>query len=68
MGDNVKKKKIKKPEIKRQLVYVFHNKQHSLDLFVNAWDANDAYDKFDQCAFKVRTDWTLMVELKHQPI
>jgi len=48
-------------------VYVFHNMVTDIQLFVNAVDTDQAMDKFDQCGFKPRSQWKIMVELSQQP-
>ena len=37
------------PEAEDSSVYVFHNKKYGTNLFINAWGADEAYQKFDEC-------------------
>ena len=48
-------------------VYVFHNVLFNFNMFINAENANEAMEKFDQCGFAHRNHWKVMVELKEQP-
>ena len=48
-------------------VYAFHNVMFNFILYINAKDANDAMEKFDQCCMAHRDHWKVMVELKEQP-
>ena len=48
-------------------VYAFHNVMFNFILYINAKDANDAMEKFDQCCMAHREHWKVMVELKEQP-
>ena len=67
-SENINMKKKKKEEyVKDQRVYVFHNTLFNFNLFINAEDANDAMEKFDQCCMAHREHWKVFVELKEQP-
>jgi hypothetical protein len=55
------------PKAEHSCVYVFHNKKYDINLFVNAWGADEAYAKFDECEFANREEWTIMLELENQP-
>ena len=48
-------------------VYVFHNVLFNFNMFINAENANEAYDRFDQCGMAHREQWKIMVELSEQP-
>ena len=48
-------------------VYAFHNVMFNFILYVNAKDADDAMEKFDQCCMAHRDHWKVMVELSEQP-
>jgi len=49
-------------------VYMFHNTQVNINLFVNANGFDDACDKFDLCMFEYRTDWEIFLKCGTQPI
>ena len=67
-SENINMKKQKKEEyVEDQRVYVFHNTLFNFNLFINAEDANDAMEKFDQCCMAHREHWKVFVELKEQP-
>ena len=36
-------------------------------MYINADNADEACEKFDQCGFAHRDQWKIMVELSHQP-
>jgi hypothetical protein len=55
------------PEAEDSSVYVFHNKKYGTNLFINAFGAEGAYDKFDECEFSNRSEWIIMLELANQP-
>jgi len=55
------------PEAEDSSLYVFHNKKYGTNLFINAWGANEAYAKFDECEFSNRSEWIIMLELENQP-
>ena len=61
------KKQKKEQYVEDQRVYVFHNTLFNFNLFINAENANDAMEKFDQCCMAHRDHWKVMVELKEQP-
>ena len=48
-------------------VYVFHNIVTDIQLFVNASDADQSMQKFDQCGFEPRSHWKIFLELDQQP-
>ena len=48
-------------------VYVFNNVLFNFNMYINAENANEAMEKFDQCGFARRDHWKVMVELKEQP-
>ena len=48
-------------------VYVFNNVMFNFSMYINADNANEAMEKFDQCGFAHRDHWKVMVELKEQP-
>ena len=67
-SENINMKKKKKEEyVEDQRVYVFHNTLFNFNLFINAEDANEAMEKFDQCCMAHREHWKVFVELKEQP-
>lgn len=69
-GVDMKKKKkysLKKRDAVDNAVYVFHNQLFNFDLFINALNADDAMEKFDQCQMADRKHWKIMVEIGHQP-
>ena len=53
------KKKSKKTEEEKSNVYVFFNLINHTMLFVNAFNYNEAMNKFDGCNFKFRKDWKI---------
>ena len=59
---NMKKKK-------KQIttVYMFHNVRHNLHLFINAGNAEEAYEQFDKCEFLNRDEWKIFLEAGSQP-
>ena len=61
------KKQKKQQYVEDQRVYVFHNTLFNFNLFVNAENADDAMEKFDQCCMAHREHWKVFVELKEQP-
>ena len=61
----MKKKHKRKPEAPS--VYVFYNKLFDFQMFINANGAIEAQEKFDQCGFKHRSQWTIFLELGEQP-
>ena len=40
-------------------VYMFHNVRHNLHLFINAENAEGAYEQFDKCNFVDRSEWNM---------
>ena len=60
------KKQKKEKYVEDQRVYVFHNTLFNFNLFINAENANDAMEKFDQCCMAHREHWKVFVELKEQ--
>lgn len=48
-------------------VYVFHNTLFDFNMFINASDADEAMERFDQCCMAHRDQWKIMVELTGQP-
>ena len=54
-------------EDEKNSVYVFHNTLFDFNMFINAADADEAMERFDQCCMAHREDWKIMVELSHQP-
>ena len=48
-------------------VYVFHNTLFDFNMFINASNADEAMERFDQCGMAHREYWKIMVELSHQP-
>ena len=54
-------------EHEKNSVYVFHNILFDFNMFVNASNADEAMERFDQCCMAHREDWKIMVELSHQP-
>ena len=48
-------------------VYVFHNTLFNFNMFISAYNGEEAMEKFDQCGFAHRTHWKVMVELGQQP-
>jgi hypothetical protein len=66
----MKKKKAAKEayyEEESNRVYVFNNVMFNFNMYINADNANEATEKFDQCGFAHRDHWKVMVELKEQP-
>ena len=61
------KKKSKKTEEEKSNVYVFFNLINHTMLFVNAFNYNEAMNKFDGCNFKFREHWKVFLELEFQP-
>jgi len=56
------------PEAEHQCTYVFHNKKYGINLFIDAWGADEIYAKFDECRFSNREEWIIMLELANQPL
>ena len=48
-------------------VYMFHNTDLNIMLFVNAKDGEEAAAIFDSCGFARRSDWKIFLELGQQP-
>ena len=48
-------------------MYVFNNVMFNFNMYINAENANEAMEKFDQCGFAHRDHWKVMVELTEQP-
>jgi len=48
-------------------VYVFNNVLFNFNMYINADNADEACEKFDQCGFAHRSQWKIMVELGSQP-
>ena len=48
-------------------VYMFHNVRHNLHLFINAKNAEGAYEQFDKCNFVDRSEWKIFLETASQP-
>ena len=48
-------------------VYMFHNVRHNLHLFINAENAEEAYEHFDKCEFLNRDEWKIFLEAGSQP-
>ena len=48
-------------------VYMFHNVRHNLHLFINAGNAEEAYEQFDRCEFLNRDEWKIFLEAGSQP-
>ena len=61
------KKKHKEVNPGAPTVYVFYNKLFDFHMFINANGAEEAQEKFDQCGFKHRSQWTIFLELGEQP-
>ena len=51
----------------KSLVYMFHNVRHNLHLFINAENAEEAYEQFDKCNFVDRSEWKIFLEAGSQP-
>ena len=51
----------------KSLVYMFHNVRHNLHLFINAENAEGAYEQFDKCNFVDRSEWKIFLEAGSQP-
>ena len=54
-------------EHEKNSVYVFHNILFDFNMFVNASNADEAMERFDQCGMAHRDQWKIMVELTGQP-
>ena len=61
------KKKHKEINPNAPTVYVFYNKLFDFHMFINANGAEEAQEKFDQCGFKHRSQWTIFCEIGEQP-
>ena len=55
------------PEADHKSVYMFYNKDYDINLFVNAYGANEAQDIFNACCFEERWKWEIYLELENQP-
>ena len=65
-----KKKKAAKDayyEEESNRVYVFNNVMFNFNMYINANNSEEAYEKFDMCGFTHRDQWKIMVELGSQP-
>ena len=51
----------------KPVVYMFHNVRHNLHLFINAGNAEGAYEQFDKCNFVDRSEWKIFLETASQP-
>ena len=54
-------------EDEKNSVYMFHNTLFDFNMFINASNADEAMERFDQCGMAHREYWKIMVELSHQP-
>ena len=54
-------------QVIRTNVYVFHNTELNINLFVNACGADEAMEIFDACGFLERSQWKIFLELGNQP-
>ena len=61
------KKLAQDDEHEENSVYVFHNTLFDFNMFINAANADEAMERFDQCGMAHRKYWKIMVELSHQP-
>ena len=55
------------PEATHNSVYIFHNTEFNINLFVNACGADEAMEIFDACGFLERSQWKIFLELANQP-
>jgi len=55
------------PEATHNSVYIFHNMELNINLFVNAYGADEVYKIFNSCAFENRSEWKIFLELANQP-
>ena len=55
------------PEATHNSVYIFHNTEFNINLFVNACGASEAEEIFDACNFEKRSQWKIFLELANQP-
>jgi len=59
--------KRKKIEVEENTVYVFHNILFNFNMFINAENSVEAYNKFDQCEMANREQWKIFIQLAKQP-
>ena len=62
------RKKNIEPEATRRSVYVFHNTEIDVNLYVNAYGADEAKAIFDACGFLDRSQWRVFLQLGEQPV
>lgn len=62
-----RKYKKKQRDYSDNSVYIFHNQLFNFDMFINATNANEAMERFDQCCMGNRSQWKILVEIGHQP-
>lgn len=48
-------------------VYIFYNLRSKNMLFVDAFNLDEACEKFDSCDFMNRKEWKIFLEVAHQP-
>ena len=52
---------------KESNVYIYYNIKTKDMLFTDAWDLDEACDKFDACEFSKRKEWKIFLEVGCQP-
>ena len=62
------RKKNIEPEATRRSIYVFHNTEIDVNLYVNAYGADQAKAIFDACGFFDRPQWRIFLQLGEQPV
>ena len=60
--------KNKKKEVGEDTVYVFHNILFNFNMFINAENVVEAYNRFDQCEMANREQWKIFIQLAKQPM
>ena len=61
-------KKKKQIEVEEDTVYVFHNILFNFNMFINAKNVVEAYNRFDQCEMTNREQWKIFIQLAKQPM
>lgn len=73
MTKKIKKKdisncpKCNEEDLQKDNVYLFHNIQFNLHIYINADGHDDAMKQFDLCQFKDRKNWKVFLECAQQP-
>lgn len=68
MDELMKKQKLVTltPEPTHNSTYIFHNTELNINLYVNAFGADEAKDIFNACGFFDQSQWKIFLELGNQ--